>query len=57
MTLLLNDQLKRHIRNQWLLPWSLHSVTLSLEEKGLQRCESQLAGEVPNACRLQAARL
>ena len=37
MTLLLNDQLKRHIRNQWLLPWSLHSVTLSLEEKGLQR--------------------
>ena len=57
MTLLLNDQLKRHIRNQWLLPWSLHSVTLSLEEKGLQRPESQLAGDVLNACRLQAAGL
>ena len=38
-------------------PWSLHSVTLSLEEKGLQRHESQLAGDVPNACRPQAAGL
>ena len=37
--------------------WNLHSVTLSLGEKGLQRPEPQLARDALNGCRLQAAGL
>lgn len=59
MTLLLNEQVKRQIRNRWLLCRSLCSAVslLASGSSGLQTPEQPLAREAPNGWHAQSARL